>query len=640
MTIQSSSSKAAGEIAEKHSRSHEMHFGTRLDADGFNFRIWAPGAKDVGLALSLSSGENVVPMNKEGNGWFSATTQANTGDLYQFVIDQDLRVPDPASRYQPDDVHGKSQVVNPASFNWKDGDWLGKPWDSAVIYELNVGTFSPEGTFKGLEQRLDYLVTLGVTAIELMPISDFPGRFGWGYDGVLPFAPEASYGRPEDLKSLVQAAHQRGLMVFLDVVYNHFGPEGNYLHTYAKKFFTEKHKTPWGAAINFDDIGCEVVRDFFIQNAVYWLEEYHFDGLRLDAVHAIKDDSKQHILKALAQAVAAGPGAERHIHLILENDDNTADFLERGDRGPELYTAQWDDDIHHCFHVLSTGETNGYYADYTRDGSQYSPIEHLGRCLTAGFTYQGQASKGRNGESKGQPSKHLPPTAFISFIQNHDQIGNRAFGDRIASLTSIEGLKAISAGYLLAPLIPMLYMGEEWGSKTPFFYFCDVGDELAPLVTAGRRKEFEKFPEFSKPETREKIPDPCNVETFKKSKLDWQEAGSDYHAAILTHYKKLIQLRKDQVMPLLNDYTSSKFETYGGAGIFASWKFGTKPEAGLYLLANFSDKPLPVAENSCRSQLQASQLVFASDESQWQAAIAETSSTLTLSPWTVFWFKS
>jgi malto-oligosyltrehalose trehalohydrolase len=639
-----------------------MQFGTMRDGDGFTFRIWAPSAEHVDVALftasDLTRAEKVIPLKSESNGWFSALAAANPGDQYQFVIDHDLRVPDPASRYQPEDVHGKSQLVDPEAFQWNDGNWRGQPWSAAVVYVLNLGTFSEEGTFEGLEKKLDYLVSTGITAIEIMPIADFPGRFGWGYDGVLPFAPEGSYGRPEDLKSLVQAAHQRGLMIFLDVVYNHFGPEGNYLHAYAKKFFTEKHKTPWGAAINYDDVGSEVVRAFFIQNALYWLEEYHFDGLRLDAVHAIKDDSKLHVLKELANAVAAGPGANRQIHLILENDDNTADYLKRDAKHhPEIYTAQWDDDIHHCFHVLATGEKNGYYADYTLDGSEYPSIVHLGRCLTQGFTYQGQPSKGRDGEPKGQPSKYLPPTAFVSFIQNHDQIGNRAFGDRIASLTSVDGLRAISAGYLLAPLIPMLYMGEEWGSKTPFYYFCDVGDELAPLVTAGRRKEFEKFPEFSKPENREKIPDPCVIETFKKSKLNWSEPDDENHSAIHNHYKKLIQIRKEEIVPLLDDFVSAEFKTYADSGIFATWNFGVKKN--LHLLANFSNSSLEVPSSHFASHLQHAKLVFSSHDAGWNELVEKIDSSasqvsrqsgsaaddfeslkLTLEPWSTFWFKS
>lgn len=619
-------------------RVHAMQFGTHFSPDGIHFRLWAPQARQVNLLLNVSGEKIDLPMTASDahDGWFSiSTTKAKKGDSYQFIIDKDLAVPDPASRYQPNDVHGASEIIDPEEFEWHDGEWLGKPWESTILYELNVGTFSKEGTFKGIENKLDDLVKLGITAIELMPISDFPGRWGWGYDGVLPFGPEAGYGRPEDLKSLVQAAHSKGLMVFLDVVYNHFGPEGNYLHAYAKQFFTEKHNTPWGAAINYDDVGSDVVRNFFIENALYWLEEYHIDGLRLDAVHAIKDDSKQHFLKELAGRVKAGPGAHRHVHLVLENEENNASYLSRdGQHHPRLYTAQWNDDIHHAFHVLTTGETNGYYADYTSDGSGYSPIEHLGRCLTQGFTYQGQSSKGRK-EGRGEPSGDLPPTAFVSFIQNHDQIGNRAFGDRIASLTNLDALMAISAVYLLAPSIPMLFMGEEWGSKTAFCYFCDVGAELAPLVTAGRRKEFAKFPEFSKPETRELIPDPCSLGTFEQSKLDWNERQRPENSQVLAHYTALIATRKTVVNPMIAPGVSqikSQFECVSDGGLRAWWQIGDLGR--LTLLTNLSNNEVDIS-SFAESTVPKSEVIYHSKNADWQ-----NGSLTALPPWSVVWLKS
>jgi malto-oligosyltrehalose trehalohydrolase len=322
--------------------------------------------------------------------------------------------------------------VDPGAFDWQDEGWPGRPWEEAVVYELHVGTFSPEGTFAGVERRLDYLASLGVTAIELMPVGDFPGRWSWGYDGVLPFAPDASYGRPEDLKRLVQAAHARGLMVLLDVVYNHFGPEGNYLHVFARDaFFTERHHTPWGAAINFDGPGAALVRRFFVDNALYWIEEYHFDGLRLDAVHAICDDSATHVLEEIAANVRAGPGRERQVHLVLENDANQSRFLARDANAGRAVTAQWNDDLHHALHAILTGEADGYYADYAA-----APQAHLGRCLAEGFAYQGDASPYRRGKARGERSAHLPPGAFVGFLQNHDQVGNRAFtsGQRLSRL--------------------------------------------------------------------------------------------------------------------------------------------------------------------------------------------------------------
>jgi len=341
---------------------HDMPFGAEaLRGGGVRFRLWAPSAESVELVLYEGIGERSVELAPAGQGWYEHFEEtARAGSRYRYRIDRSLLVPDPASRCNPEDVHAPSEVIDPESFDWEEGAWRGRSWEEAVLYELHTGTFTPEGSFQGIESRLDYLAGLGVTAVEIMPVADFPGRWGWGYDGVLAFAPEANYGRPEDLKGLVQAAHRSGLMVILDVVYNHFGPEGNYLHRYAPQFFTERHRTPWGPAINFDGPGSETVRSFFIHNALYWLEEFRFDGLRLDAVHAIKDDSNPDFLTDLASAVREGPGRERAIHLVLENDRNSARRLERDRaRRPCQYTAQWNDDFHHAAHVLLTGEQDG-----------------------------------------------------------------------------------------------------------------------------------------------------------------------------------------------------------------------------------------------------------------------------------------
>ena len=487
------------------SRAGENPFGSNVLDDGsVRFRLWAPSSKSVNLCLHDSSGgdKKMFPMTLEGDGWFSTTTnKAGAGSLYQYQIDNDLLVPDPASRFQPQDIHGPSMVVDPRKYKWQHA-WTERTWEEVILYELHVGTFTPEGTFNALVNKLDYLKSLGVTAIELMPVADFPGTRGWGYDGVLLFAPDSTYGTPDDLRNLIDCAHERGVMVFLDVVFNHFGPEGNYLHVYAKQFFNDQHHTPWGAAINFDGEAGDVVRQFYVANTLQWLNEYRFDGLRFDAVHAIRDDSLLHILDEIAEAVRRGPGRERKIHMVLENDDNIARLLERNGDQPRFYDAQWNDDSHHALHMCATGEKAGYYSDYDSGTSARSAVEHLVRCLTEGFAYQGDRSALRNGERRGEVSKHLPSTAFVDFIQNHDQIGNRAFGDRIASLTHTDSHRAISAIYLMAPAIPMIFMGEEWGCKTPFFYFCDLGPDLAPLVKEGRRKEFAKFPEFQDPAKR------------------------------------------------------------------------------------------------------------------------------------------
>ena len=485
-------------------------------------------------------------------GWHELVTEATAGTQYQFKVENNLLVPDPASRFQPSGVHGVSEVIDPKAYEWNDSGWRGRPWNEAVLYELHVGTFSPEGTYADAEKKLEYLADLGVTAVELMPLASFPGRRNWGYDGVLPYAPSANYGRPDDLKYFIDAAHAKHLMVFLDVVYNHFGPEGNYLGAYAPQFFTDRHQTPWGRAINFDGPCSRTVRDFFINNALYWLEEYHFDGLRFDAVHAIADDSQPDILTEIADTVRNTLGADRHVHLVLENERNAARYLRReGDGCARWYNAQWDDDIHHATHVLVTGETDGYYADYARN-----PAWHFGRCMAEGFSYQGDASEFRNGERRGEPSRDLPPTAFVSFLQNHDQIGNRAFGERIVELANrargdSRAVKVAMTALLLAPSPPLLFMGEEFAAASPFLFFCDFGPELAAKVTEGRRSEFSRFEQFNSPQALAKIPDPNSEETFFKSKLDWDSVAKAPHCDWLTFYREVLTCRHEKIVPLI-----------------------------------------------------------------------------------------
>ena len=456
-------------------RGHAMPFGAAVLAQGgVRFRLWAPAARSVDFVLANKS----KPMKSQPGGWFELIDRdAGAGTLYQYRIDGQQLVPDPASRFQPRDVDGPSEVIDPSRYPWKDAGWRSRPWNEAVIYELHLGTFTPEGTYRGAIGKLGHLAEHGITAIELMPLSDFAGRRNWGYDGVLSYAPDSAYGRPEDLEALVEAAHAAGLMVFLDVVYNHFGPKGNYLGLYAPPFFTERHKTPWGAAIDFAN---EVVRQYFIHNALYWLEEYHFDGLRFDAVHAIHDDSPRHILDEIRDAVASFFQSRKH--LVLENDANQARFV-----GPGKYNAQWNDDSHHGYHVLATGERDGYYAAYADQ-----PARHLARCLAEGFAYQGEVSP-FSGHSRGEKSSHLPPSCFVDFLQNHDQVGNRAFGERIGALAEQARLEALYACVLLAPQVPLLFMGEEFDASTPFLYFCDFGPDLAQAVATGRREEFRRF---------------------------------------------------------------------------------------------------------------------------------------------------
>ena len=597
-----------------------MPFGAECLRDGsVRFRLWAPKAQQVSVHLS-ESGEN-LPLGKLENGWFELITkQASPGSKYRFQIDGAQQVPDPASRFQPEDVNGPSQVIDPSTFEWQDEGWRGRPWEQAVLYELHLGTFTPEGTFAAAAEKLDHLVELGVTAVELMPISDFAGRRNWGYDGVLPFAPDSSYGTPDDLKRLVNAAHSKGLMMFLDVVYNHFGPEGNYLRVYSPEFFTDRHCTPWGEGINFDGPCSRTVRDFFIHNALYWLEEYHFDGLRLDAVDQIADDSKPHILMELAEAVREKFGNDRYVHLVLENDRNQASYLKRDEASrPELFNAQWNDDIHHAFHVLLTNEHDGYYSDYAAQ-----PLERLGRCLAEGFAYQGEASSYRGGEHRGEPSGGLPPTAFVNFLQNHDQVGNRAFGERISQLTSPACLKAAVAILLLAPSPPLLFMGEEFCAETPFFFFCNFTGDLAKAVTEGRRNEFKRFAKFANPEMRARIPDPNDERTFLASKLDWLSQQKSEHQGWLRFYRHLLNIRKRYIVPLQPELSHSrgKHSVIENRGLLVEWKMQSRK---LHMLANFSGSPLTRAFSS---ELE---IIYSTNN--------EISDSGELAPWSVLWFQ-
>jgi maltooligosyltrehalose trehalohydrolase len=559
-------------------RAHRMPFGAEVREDGTTrFRLWAPAPKQV--ELLLEDGGRAVPMARDAGGWAEYVTRdAPAGTRYRYRVDGELLVPDPAARFQPGDVHGASEVIDPLGYAWGDATWSGLPAEQLVFYELHVGAFTAMGTYTGIAERLDHLAALGITAIELMPVADFPGRWGWGYDGVLLYAPESTYGRPEDLKALVDAAHARGLAVFLDVVYNHFGPEGNYLHRYAPDFFTARHRTLWGDGINYDGPASEVVRAFAIHNALYWLEEYHLDGLRLDAVNALVDDSPTHLLVELAAAVAAGPGRERTVHLVLENGANEARYLRRSDGRPPLYRAQWNDDLHHALHVLLTGESGGYYTDYQ------PPLPHLGRCLTEGFAFQGERSIYRDG-ARGESSVDLPPTAFVGFLQNHDQVGNRALGERITVLAAPDAVRAATAVLLLSPALPLLFMGEEWAAPEPFLFFSDLGPDLGPLVSEGRLREFARFPEFASPETRQRIPDPQAAETRARSVLDWSRLDDAAPREWISFHRALLMQRARSIVPLLADKSvpATGWKALGDTALEAAWTFRT---GTLRLVAN------------------------------------------------------
>jgi maltooligosyltrehalose trehalohydrolase len=613
-------------------RRHSMPFGAECcDDGGVRFRLWAPAARRVELCIADGNHSKALAMEGRDDGWFEiVATEAAAGTRYRFRIDGGQEVPDPASRFQPLDVHGPSEVIAAAAFDWHDGEWRGRPWEEAVIYELHVGSFSQQGTFDGVRRKLDYLVDLGITAIELMPLSDFPGKRNWGYDGVLPFAPDSIYGRPEDLKNLIQGAHDCGIMVFLDVVYNHFGPEGNYLNLYAPQFFTDRHRTPWGNAINFDGPKSGVVRDFFIQNALSWLNEYHFDGLRLDAAHAIIDDSPRHFLNELAEAVRTSIAPQHHIHLILENDSNQSRYLRRiqtSDRNCPAtdFDAQWNDDFHHALHVLISGERDGYYTDYSD-----RPLHKLGRCLTEGFAYQGEKSFFRNGQPRGESTAGLPPNAFVSFLQNHDQIGNRAFGERIATLAQPAALRAGAAIFLLAPSTPLLFMGEEFGAKTPFLFFCDFEKDLAEAVAAGRRNEFARFTRFGDPAVRAGIPDPNAFSTFERSRLDWEEVEQRAHGEWLRFYRELLGLRRHHIVPRLSGGCAIKsdYEIHGNCCLITRWNFAD--HSTLTLVAN----PGPTSLiHFSRALPGASQVIYASGQFKF-----DNPEQATLPPWFVLYF--
>jgi maltooligosyltrehalose trehalohydrolase len=579
-----------------------MTWGAQVLGDGgVRFRLWAPAANEVRLLL-VDGRERRLPMQLQPFGWYEIVEPScSAGSRYLYEIDRELRVPDPASRFQPDGPGGPSQVVDPSSFVWPDRAPEVRPVAEMVFYELHVGAFTREGTYAAAAERFDHLVELGITAIELMPLAETPGERNWGYDGVMQYAPAHRYGTPDDLKSFIVAARARGLAVFLDVVYNHFGPEGNYLHRYAPQYFTERYSTAWGAAIDFESDANDAVRRYTIENAGYWLCEYGFDGLRFDAVHAIFDQRATPILHELAHESRAA--AKRLVYLILENDANDPDLL----RDDSLYDAQWNDDVHHALHVLLTGETDGYYRDFAA-----SPVALLGRALTSGFAYQGETSAFRNGCARGGSSAGIPLVKFVNFLQNHDQIGNRACGERIAALAPPDAIRAAVALLLLAPSPPLLFMGEEWGADSPFLFFCDFAPELAKLVTAGRRREYGE------------TPDPSAANTFERSKLDWSQLALAEHRAWLHLYRTLLRCRRDEIAPRAAAASGhhAEYRVVGERGLCASWRLAG--DARLHLDANLSAR----AQSGFSAQARG-RVLFATHGQQMDGGEAP--------PWAVRW---
>ncbi|MFZ5784112.1 MAG: malto-oligosyltrehalose trehalohydrolase [Pseudomonadota bacterium] len=530
---------------------HNLPFGATLVApDRTRFRLWAPGQQEVAVELEGGGpgGKQRLPMRRSADGWFETEAPCGAGTPYRYRLGDGLLVPDPASRAQAPDVHDPSLVVDPRAYRWQNPGWRGRPWGETVLYELHAGCL---GGFAGVQAMLPSLRELGVTAVELMPVNDFPGKRNWGYDGVLPFAPDAAYGSPDALKALVDAAHGLGLTIFLDVVYNHFGPDGNYLAAYAPDFFRTDLQTPWGVAIDFRR---PEVRRFFTENALYWLMEYRFDGLRFDAVHAIPEPDW---LDEMAAEVRRTVEPERHVHLVLEHDGNRAEHLAHG------FDAQWNDDAHHVLHAMLTGEADGYYADYAD-----RPAERLARALAEGFVYQGEPSAYRKGERRGTPSAHLPPTSFVLFLQNHDQIGNRPFGDRMTEKADPAALEAAIALQLLSPQIPLIFMGEEEGSRAPFLFFTDHHGDLADAVREGRRREFAGFEGFRGGQTAAAIPDPNDPATFERSR---PLAGDGGRRAL---YRKLLGLRAAAIAPHLGGARSLGAAAAGTGAVVARWRLG------------------------------------------------------------------
>lgn len=543
-------------------------FGPLLHEHGVTFHLWAPAARSIDLVL-----DRPITMERRGD-WFELYVEdAGSGTRYRFNIDGEIEIADPASHFQPQDVHGPSEVID-HRYDWQCKEWKGRPWHEAVFSELHVGTFTPEGTFRAIIDKLDHLAETGFTALELMPIADFSGRWNWGYDGVLPFAPDSTYGRPEDLKALVDAAHARGLMMFLDVVYNHVGPEGNYLHHIAPNFFSDG-ETPWGRAINY---AMPQVRAFAIENAWHWLTRYRFDGLRLDAVDAIDAPGAAELLHDLS--VTAGRLARetgRHIHLVLENDHNRAALLAPQEEPPAgRYRAQWNDDYHHAWHVLLTGENGGYYRDY--DDTE----KRVARTLADGFAYQGEPSPYRKGKPRGEPSGPLPRAAFINFLQNHDQIGNRPLSDRLSTLVKPAALEAALTVLLLQPSPPLLFMGEEWGATEPFPFFCDFTGELADAVREGRRRDLADAYAACGPD----FPDPLALGTRVAAMLDWDARARAPNAKRLELTRALLAARHQHIVPLLPAITQGGQAQLLDGVLTASWPADTKC---LRMIVNLSD---------------------------------------------------
>ncbi|HEV8216696.1 MAG TPA: malto-oligosyltrehalose trehalohydrolase [Gemmatimonadaceae bacterium] len=551
--------------------------GARPEDSGVQFEVWAPRARRVRVRVLTGAARGDHPLydvNEIAGCHAGHVEGASAGDEYTFILDDERSLPDPVSRWQPCGVHGPSRVVDPSGFLWTDEGWRGTALSDAVIYELHVGTFTPEGTFEAVIPRLARLRELGVTAIELMPVAQFPGARNWGYDGVALYAVQNTYGGPNGLKSLVDAAHAVGLGVILDVVYNHLGPEGNYLDAYGP-YFTEKYSTPWGRALNYDDAESEEVRRFVIENARYWLSEYHVDGLRLDAVHGIYDFSARHLLEELAADVHAHAASlGKNVIVVAESDLNDPKLVRPVEQHGYGLDGQWADDFHHAVHALLTGERSGYYADFGR-------IDQLADALRKPFVFDGVYSVHRR-RRHGRPAADIPRGRFVVATQNHDQVGNRATGERLCTLIDAARTRLAAALLLTSPYVPLIFMGEEYGETNPFQYFVDHGDStLLEAVRTGRRREFAGFG------WGDEVPDPAAVETFDRSKLDWGKRDRDSHARILALYRELLRARREE--PLLQPDAAAMSVEVGERGWITTLRTANQRSA-VVCVYNCSDR--------------------------------------------------
>lgn len=567
-------------IAASEFRVFPKSWGAEYSAAGeVRFRLWAPGQKIVSLRLN---GED-TEMTGSDDGWFEIlATGVAPGAEYNFVLADGMTVPDPASRGQKDDVNGPSIVIDPTSYVWKNPEWRGRPWEETIVYEMHVGTFTPEGTFRAAIKKLPHLVETGITMIEILPVAHFGGNRGWGYDGVLLYAPHAAYGTPEDFKAFVDAAHGHGLSVVLDIVLNHFGPEGNYLPLLAPDFFHKERVTPWGAGIAYD---ADAARRYIAECPLYWLEEFHLDGLRFDAIDQIEDSSQKHVLIEIAERIRAEI-TDRPIHLTTEDCRNVIFLHPRNEDGSApLFTGEWNDDFHNAAHVFATGETHAYYQDFADH-----PEKLVARVLAEGFAYQGEVSP-QTGEKRGVKSTGQPPVAFVDFIQNHDQVGNRAHGERLISLAGADRTKVLLAALLLSPHIPLVFMGEEFGETNPFLFFTDFHGDLAKAVREGRAREFTGHAGHE----GDTVPDPNARRTFEASKLDWHKLTTADGKDWLALTRQLLALRREHVVPLLVTAAgeSGRVVATDKGFVTVTWAFA---KGTLSMAFNIGDKSQPLPD--------------------------------------------